>query len=130
EIKKIETFERRVDDLYEQGKISFEDTPKEPYFDEQIYLKVSQDYYKNKGFNKGFIELEYLHEDIARVKAEYILTKDYLRSLLPKPPEKSKIQRFIGWDLHELHGDAFQLRFWIDAVQAICTKACETGEIA
>ncbi|MFO7783732.1 MAG: hypothetical protein R6V25_03805, partial [Desulfatiglandales bacterium] len=24
------------------------------------------------------------------------------------------LQRFIGWDLHELHGDAFQLRFWIE----------------
>lgn len=24
------------------------------------------------------------------------------------------LQSFIGWDLHDLHGDAFQLRYWIE----------------
>ena len=78
ELNKIEAFERRVDELYDEGKISFGDTPSGPYADELIYLKLTQGYYEFKDIE----EFEYKVQDAAKVKAKYLLSKDYINSLL------------------------------------------------
>lgn len=76
EKEKIKEFEESVDRLYESGYISFENPLlPEKYFEEQIYLKLSQDYYRVHPSR----ELAHHLKDIADVKAKYILKKDYLK---------------------------------------------------
>ena len=67
ELNKIKEFEESVDRLYETGYISFE-KPLLPgkYFEEQIYLKLSHDYYRVLPSR----ELAHHLKDIANVKAK------------------------------------------------------------
>jgi len=86
ELKSIEEFEKKVEELYKKGQISFEKPSQKKYFEEQIYLKLSHDYYQTN----SPMELEHQYKEIARIKAKYILAKEYLKTNLTNIKDNNK----------------------------------------